>query len=291
MTERARDALAKRQENAAAPGANGVSIAELIDRQKAQIARALPRHLDADKFARIVLTEVKRTPKLAACTAPSLLGAVMLSAQLGLEPGPLGHCYLVPYRIKGVDTVQFQLGYKGIIDLARRSGQLLSIVARPVYPGDEFEYEYGLDERLVHRPVGDNEHQDATHFYAVAKFKDGGHAFVVLTRSQVETYRKRSPSQRNGVDGPWATDYTAMAAKTAVRRLQPWLPQTIETAQAFEADEQVVHFTGDGVGDISVERVDDEPDAIEATATDGGPQTAGDEPEAPEAGEGPDGEG
>lgn len=267
MTERARNALATRN-GASDAVEKRRTIKQLVEAQREQIARALPKHLDADKFARIVLTEVNRTPKLADCTSASLLGAVMLAAQLGLEPGPLGHCYLIPYRVRQVDTVQFQLGYKGIIDLARRSGELLSLVGRAVRPGDEFQFEYGLDERLVHRPGLDNEDEEATHFYAVAKFKDGGHVFVVLTRGQVEGYRLRSQSQKKGdpPSGAWGTDYEAMAIKTAIRRLAPYLPLTIEAARGVEADGQVVHFTGDGVGDIDVEHVESHPEAIEATA-------------------------
>lgn len=286
MTDRARNALAQRQ-----PASTSVeqrrTVRDLLEAQKAQIARALPKHLDADKFARLVLTEVSRTPKLAECTTASLLGSVMMAAQLGLEPGPLGHCYLIPYRIKGVDTVQFQLGYKGMIDLARRSGELVSIVGRAVRPGDEFEYEYGLDDKLRHKPGGGNEDETATHFYAVAKFKDGGHAFVVLSRGQVESYRLRSQSQKADAppSGAWATDYEAMAIKTAVRRLAPFLPLTIEAARGVEADGHVVHFTGDGVGDLSVEHVDEHPDAIEATAeeaSDTGGEPAPDDPPASE---------
>jgi recombination protein RecT len=293
VTERARNALAERRPDGDAPAEQRRTIRGLLDAQKVQIARALPKHLDADKFARIVLTEVNRTPKLAECTAPSLLGAVMLAAQLGLEPGPLGHCYLVPYKNKGVPEVQFQLGYKGIIDLARRSGDLVSIVGRAVRPGDHFEFEYGLDEKLVHRPAGDNEDATPTHFYAVAKFKDGGHAFVVLTRGQVEGYRLRSQSQKKGVppSGAWGTDYEAMAIKTAVRRLAPFLPLTIEAARGVEADDQVVHFTGDGVGDITVERLEEHPEAIDAVAdevatpqaVDGEASAADDASEQPEA--------
>lgn len=286
MTNRARNALAQRQ-----PATTSVeqrrTVRDLLEAQKAQIARALPKHLDADKFARLVLTEISRTPKLAECTTGSLLGAVMLAAQLGLEPGPLGHCYLIPYKVKGVDTVQFQLGYKGMIDLARRSGDLVSIVGRAVRPGDEFEYEYGLDDKLRHKPGIDNEAERATHFYAVAKFKDGGHAFVVLSRGQVEGYRLRSQSQKKDEppSGAWATDYEAMAIKTAIRRLAPFLPLTIEAARGVEADGQVVHFTGDGVGDVTVEQLEDHPDAIDATAdeTQSDSDDSGDEPPAPDA--------
>src|SRR5690606_28083055 len=121
---------------------------------RAEIARALPRHMDPDRMLRIAMTVVRQTPDLQKCTVPSVLGALMQAAQLGLEPGILGHCYLVPFRNgrTGQHEVQFIIGYKGLIDLARRSGNIQSIAAHPVYENDLFEFEYGLNERLRHVP-------------------------------------------------------------------------------------------------------------------------------------------
>ncbi len=232
--------IAKRGRAASSParktgGGAPRTVYDLIEQQKAEIARALPAHMTADRFARIVLTECRRTPNLLACTPQSLLGAVMLSAQLGLEPGPLGHCYLIPFRNKGVLEVQWILGYRGMIDLARRSGRIESIVAHDVLENDEFDFEYGLDETLRHRPAlaGRGE---AIAYYALARFSGGGHAFIVLSRDDVEQYRGRSKAKDSG---PWVTDYDAMARKTAIRRLAPYLPLTVEAAHALSVDEAV----------------------------------------------------
>jgi recombination protein RecT len=98
-----------------------------------QMQRALPSHLTAERMARIALTEVRRVPKLALCDQNSFMGAIMTCCQLGLEPGSaLGHAYLIPFENtkKRIVEVQLILGYKGMIDLARRSGQIRSMRSR-----------------------------------------------------------------------------------------------------------------------------------------------------------------
>lgn len=227
------------------------SIYELIDAQRSEISRALPKHMDADadRLARIAVTTLRQTPRLLECTSTSLLGALMLSAQLGLEPGPLGHCYFVPFwnknaewvddegrKRKGSYEVTWMIGYKGIIDLARRSGQLLSIEARPVYVRDEFEFAYGLDDKLVHRPALDGDRGEIRAFYGIARFKDGGRYFVVLSKDEVDSHRARSKSKD---DGPWVTDYVPMGCKTVIRVMAPFLPLSPELAGAIEHDDAV----------------------------------------------------
>jgi len=213
------------------------TIFDLIKASEKQFAVALGRTIDPERFVRVALTTVRTNPSLAGCNPQSLLAALMLSAQLGLEPGgPLGHAYLVPFK----NEVTFIPGYRGLITLARRSGEVASIRAHAVFDGDEFSYELGLDQDLVHRPTALDREDPAkiTHVYAVAKLRDGSDpVFVVLTRAQVEKFRKRSKA---GGNGPWVTDWEAMALKTAVRRLMTWLPLSVEATQAAKADAVVV---------------------------------------------------
>lgn len=195
--------------------------------------------IDADRFLRVALTELRTKPELLNCTRESVLGGLMLCAQLGLEPGgPLGHAYLVPFKNRKTGRIEatFILGYKGIIALARRSGHIESIVARAVFEHDDFTYEFGLDEKLVHRPKLDGDRGQPFAYYAVARYVGGGHNFVVLSKSDVDRYRARSRAKDSG---PWITDYEAMALKTCVRRLAAWLPLTVEAATAVDADESV----------------------------------------------------
>lgn len=207
---------------------------------KEQMALALPKHITADRLARIALTEVRKTPALARCDQISFLGAVMQCAQLGLEPGSaMGHAYLIPFenRKKNITEVQFIVGYRGMLDLARRSGQIVSIEARAVYDADEFDVQFGLESKLTHKPAWDADDRGQLRFvYAVAKLKDGGTQFDVMSRKDVERIRATSKA---GQYGPWVDHYEEMAKKTVLRRLFKWLPISIELASAVEQDERV----------------------------------------------------
>ena len=204
---------------------------------KAQMALALPKHMTSDRLARIALTEIRKVPTLAKCDQTSFLGAIMQCAQLGLEPGgALGHAYLLPFenRKKGITEVQFIVGYRGMIDLARRSGQIVSLTARTVHENDEFSYQYGLNEDLKHVPAtGDR--GALLYVYAVAKLKDGGVQFEVMSRSDIDKVRAQSKA---GNYGPWQTHYDEMAKKTVIRRLFKYLPVSIELATAVTMDEK-----------------------------------------------------
>jgi recombination protein RecT len=248
-------ALAKRQQQTAD---RQRTLAQKIEQMKPEIARALPRHLNPDRVARIAVTVMRRTPKLAECTPESFLGALMTCAQLGLEPGPLGHAYLVPYG----SEVTFIAGYRGLVDLARRSGQVQSVNARVVRVGDEFDYAFGLDPKLEHKPKADVD-QAITHVYAVVRLKDGGADFDVMTRAEVEAIRKRS---RAAKDGPWVTDYAEMAKKTVLRRLLKTAPMSVEYQQAVANDEQA--RTSTVLDDIDLTVPLDDPEAIDGEVVD-----------------------
>lgn len=214
-------------------GAPKNDLPTLLQKMGPELAKALPRHVHPDRMARIALTALRATPKLQQCTPASFLGSVISAAQLGLEVNtPLGHAYLVPYK----DTCQLILGYRGMMDLARRSGMVSSIYAHLVRQGDTFKVRLGLEQHIDHVPSDDpdRETKPITHVYAVAKLKDGEPVFVVLSMQQVEKYKARSMSRNSG---PWVSDPEAMIMKTAVRRLFTWLPQSAEMARAASLDE------------------------------------------------------
>lgn len=202
---------------------------------KNQIALALPKHMTADRLARIALTEIRKTPKLAQCDQASFLGAVMQCAQLGLEPGgALGHAYLIPFG----NQVQFIVGYRGMIDLARRSGQIVSIEAREVYEADKFKVRFGLDPDLQHEPAWEQADRGKLRaVYAVAKLKDGGVQFEVMSKAEIDKIRAQSKAGASS-SSPWTTHYNEMAKKTVIRRLFKYLPVSIELSQAVVLDEQ-----------------------------------------------------
>lgn len=222
------------------PNAQGGTIEALLRSPKIteQIRLALPKHLDADRLLRIALTEIRRNPKLAECSQASLLGALFQAAQLGLEiGGQLGQAYLVPYGRE----VQFQPGYRGLMELARRSGEVTIEPPCAVYLGDKFECTLGLHRDLQHEPDWNNpnrnDSKNLTFVYAVAYIKGVERPiFEVMSRAQIENLRKRSKSPNGGA---WSTDYEAMALAKVTKRLCKWLPVSVELARAVAADDAI----------------------------------------------------
>jgi recombination protein RecT len=215
--------------------AKPTTIHGFLEAYKGEISRSLPRHMTSDRMARVALTECRKTPALMRCNPKSLFGAIIQCSQLGLEPGSsLGHAYLIPFG----QEVTVIIGYRGMIDLARRSGQILSIEAHTVYEGDEFECSFGLESTLKHVPDWNNPNRVDSNklkfVYAVAKLKDGGVQPEVMSRIEVDAIRNRSKSGRSG---PWQSDYIAMAQKTVIRKLFKYLPVSIEMQRAITLDE------------------------------------------------------
>ena len=218
------------------------TIFDVIQAGAKQFATALPKHINSDRFVRIAITTIRQNPKLAQCNQESLLGALMVSAQLGLEPGVLGQCYLIPYGRE----CQFQIGYKGMIELLRRSGQLKDIYAYSVYENDEFEMTYGLNRDLKHKP----NLQDRGNFigcYCVAVLKDDARAFEYMTKEEIEAHGKKF-SKTYG-NGPWKTDFEAMAHKTVVKKMLKWLPVSVEFLEMANKDEKTFKVADEKTGE------------------------------------------
>lgn len=212
-------------------------VAYLLQQKKGEIAKVLPKHLNPERLLKIAQVAATTTPKLLECYLPTLVSAIGQCAQMGLEPNTvLGHAYLVPYfnNKKRRMEVQVIIGYKGLIDLARRSGQIVSIAAHAIYSNDKFECAYGLEEKLLHVPAMTGERGDIVGFYAVAHMKDGGHAFEVMTLSQVR--KIAAASQSRGESGPWKDHFVEMGRKTAIRRLAKFLPLSVEFQTAAALD-------------------------------------------------------
>lgn len=217
------------------------TIQKLIlgDSMKKQFALALPKVLPVDRFVRCLVTTMNRTPELANCDRQSVLAGAMTAAQLGLEIDPaLGRAYLLPYRDKSKGMIaQLIIGYKGYVDLAYRSGQLSGMQAEAVYSKDEFEYEYGLIEKLRHVPSEEEDRGELKYAYAVAHLKNGGHVFRVLNRSDVMRHKKASKSAHSDYS-PWNTNEAEMWRKTAIRALASMMPLSPELREAVAAEEE-----------------------------------------------------
>lgn len=205
-----------------------------------QMSLAMPKSMTSDRLTRIVMTECRKTPALLKCAPESFYGAVLQCAALGLEPGSaLGHCYLLPFGNgkdrSGRPNAQLIIGYRGMIDLARRSGQIISLQAWTVHAQDTFNYQLGLEPDIQHVPASTADRGPVTHVYAVAKLKGGGIQFEVMSRAEIEKVRSTSKA---GNSGPWASHWDEMAKKTVIRRLFKYLPVSIEAVRAVEIDEK-----------------------------------------------------
>ena len=207
------------------------TIFDIIQAGTKQFETALPKHMNTERFVRVAITTIRQNPKLATCKKESLLGALMTMAQLGLEPGVMGQAYLIPYGTE----CNFQISYKGMIELLRRTGQLKDIYAYVVKDSDVFEIEYGLERNLKHKPVF-KEESKATGYYAVAILKDGTKAFDYMTKEEIEIHMKKF--SKTYEKGPWKTDFDAMAKKTVVKQLLKWLPVSVEFIENMNKDDK-----------------------------------------------------
>ena len=211
----------------------------LILSMEKEIKKALPSVLTSERFTRMVLTALSTTPALMECTPKSFLGAIMQAAQLGVEPNtPLGQAYLIPYKNKGVLECQFQLGYKGLIDLAYRSGEVSIVDAHEVCENDTFEYQLGLEPKLMHVPKMSGR-GDVICYYAVFKTVKGGYGFQVMSVDDVKTFAKKKSKSYGSNFSPWATDFDEMAKKTVLKKTLKYAPLKTDFVRAIAADETV----------------------------------------------------
>ena len=195
-----------------------------IKAMEGEIAKALPSVITPERFTRMVLSAISTNPKLGSCTPASFLGAMMSAAQLGLEPNtPLGQAYILPYQNKGVLEAQFQLGYKGLIDLAYRSGEVEVVQAHIVYANDKFECEYGLEPKLTHIPA-DKDRGEAVKVYAMFKTKSGGYGFEVMSMEDVRIHAEKYSKAYSTSFSPWKTNFEEMAKKTVLKKCLKYAP-------------------------------------------------------------------
>lgn len=213
------------------------TLQQYVKSMEGEIAKALPSVITSERFTRMVLSAISTNPKLAECTPQSFLGAMMSAAQMGVEPNTgLGMAYLLPYRNKGIMECQFQLGYKGLIDLAYRSGEVSVIQAHVVYENDEFTYELGMDPKLVHKPAL-KDRGNPVAYYAIFKMKDGGYGFEVMSQADVMAHAQKYSKSFNF--GPWQTNFEEMAKKTVLKKALKYAPLKSDFVRAAATDESI----------------------------------------------------
>lgn len=241
----------------------------LIVSMEGEIKKALPSVITPERFTRMVLTAMSTNPQLVQCTPKSFLGAMMQAAQLGVEPNtPLGQAYLIPYRNHGTLECQFQLGYKGMIDLAYRSGEITDISAHEVYEGDTFEYELGLAPKLKHIPAL-KDRGNVILYYAVYHTKSGGYGFEVMSRDDVTRHMNQYSKAAGKGFSPWSTNFDEMAKKTVLKKVLKYAPMKTDFVRAMATDETIKSGLSVDMADLPDEKVieaeaDEVPDNVDA---------------------------
>lgn len=228
-----------------------------VKKMEKEIAKALPSVMTPERFTRIVLSAISANPKLGSCTPASFLGAMMTSAQLGLEVNtPLGQAYVLPYSNKGTLEAQFQLGYKGLIDLAYRSGEVEIIQANIVYENDEFEYEFGLDPKLKHKPAS-SDRGEAVKVYAMFKTKSGGFGFDVMSMDDVKAHAAKYSKAYSSSFSPWKTNFEEMAKKTVLKRVLKYAPLKSDFVRAAVQDGTIKNGLSEDMYEVQPEVIVD----------------------------------
>ena len=258
-TEKMKQELATKAEATKSGGklTKSMSIADLIKAMEPEIKKALPEVITPERFTRMALSALNTTPKLRECTQMSFLSALMNAAQLGLEPNtPLGQAYLIPYYNKGSLECTFQIGYKGLLDLAYRHPQTQIIQAEEVYMNDVFEYELGLNPKLIHKPAL-KERGELKCFYAVFRLSNGGYGFKVMSKEDIDAHAKAYSKAFDSAYSPWTTNYIGMAKKTVIKQLLKFAPLRTDFQKALSTDETVKNELGADMSEIHGESIFD----------------------------------
>lgn len=256
--------LAKRTAQVAAQQKD-TSLKGLIRSMEPEIKKALPSVITPERFTRMVFTALSSNPTLQECTPQSFLGAMMQSAQLGLEPNtPIGQAYLIPYRNHGRQECQFQLGYKGLIDLAYRSGEIKDIQAHEVYENDVFEYEFGLEPKLKHIPAKTNR-GEVILYYAVFHMVNGGYGFEVMSKEDIINHAKRTSQAYGSSYSPWSKYFDEMAKKTVIKKCLKYAPIKTDFVRAVASDETIKSHIAENMTDEPDETITIDAEASEDT--------------------------
>ena len=216
-----------------------MSMPDMVKAMMPEIRKALPSVITPERFTRIALSALNNTPALQQCSPMSFISALLNAATLGFEVNsPLGQAYLIPYKNKGQMEVQFQIGYKGLIDLAYRNGQMQSIQAQAVYEKDFFEYEYGLEARLVHKPAY-SDRGEVVYFYGLFKTVNGGFGFSVMSKADMDAYARTYSKAFASDYSPWKSSYEEMAKKTVIKQALKYAPIKTDFQRALSTDESI----------------------------------------------------
>ena len=249
--------------NEVAQATQQTGLKVLLQKMQGQIAKALPSVLTPERYTRMVMTALSTNPQLQSCTPESFLGAVMQAAQLGVEPNtPLGQAYLIPYKNKrkigdkwyDVLECSFQLGYKGLLDLAYRSGEVSIVDAQAVHENDEFSYEYGLEPKLKFKPAL-KDRGPVIAYYAMFRTRQGGYNFAVMSKEDIVAFKDQYSQAAGSKYSPWNTNFDAMAKKTVLKQVLKYAPLKSDFVKAVAADETVKTDIQSDMADLNSETI------------------------------------
>lgn len=235
-----------------------MTIPDMIKAMEPEIKKALPSVITPERFTRIALSATSNNPELTQCTPISFISALLNAAQLGLEPNtPLGQAYLIPYKNKGKLECQFQIGYKGLIDLAYRNGDMQTIQAHTVYSNDEFDFSYGLNGTLVHKPAKENR-GEPVYFYGFFKITNGGYSYNVMSKENMDEYAKNYSKAFGSSFSPWKTNYKSMAKKTVLKQALKYAPIKTDLARCLTTDMSIKNSISEDMREVANEIVVEE---------------------------------
>lgn len=235
------------------------NMLQWVETMKPEIAKALPSVITSERFTRMAMTAISTNAQLANSTPKSFIGALMNAAQLGLEPNtPLGQAYLIPFKNgkTGEIETQFQIGYKGLIDLAHRSGEFQMIYAKEVYENDKFSFEFGLEPKLNHIPTLETRGK-VVYYYAVFRLVNGGYGFDVMSVEDVQAHMKKFSQAAARGFSPWQTNFDEMAKKTVLKKVLKYAPIKTEFVKEVTNDETIKIDISKDMGDVASKDVFD----------------------------------
>lgn len=216
-----------------------MKIEDMIKAMSPEIKNALPEVITPERFTRMALSTLNNNVKLRDCSPVTFLAAMMNAAQLGLEPNtPLGQAYLIPYKNHGKMECQFQIGYKGLIDLVYRNPNIQTVQAQCVYENDAFEYELGLEPKLVHKPAL-TDRGSLILVYALWKAENGGYGFEVMSKDDIDAHARRYSQSYNSSSSPWKSNFEEMAKKTVIKKCLKYAPLRSDILRAVSNDETI----------------------------------------------------
>lgn len=245
-----------------------MKIEDMIKAMSPEIKNALPDVITPERFTRMALSTLNNNVKLRECAPVTFLAAMMNAAQLGLEPNtPLGQAYLIPYRNHGKMECQFQIGYKGLIDLVYRNPNIQTVQAQCVYENDTFEYELGLEPKLVHKPAL-TDRGSLILVYALWKAENGGYGFEVMSKEDIDAHARRYSQSYNSSSSPWKSNFEEMAKKTVIKKCLKYAPLRSDILRAVSTDETIKSSISVDMSEVAPDEVAGEYEEMDSVPED-----------------------